>query len=58
MNQALLALYRHKTWATLRLIEYCQPLDDVVPEGRLAARVRGDGPMVCGASHNGAVSIR
>ena len=28
MNRALLELYRHKTWATLRLIEYCQGLDD------------------------------
>jgi hypothetical protein len=28
MNGALLHLYRHKTWATLRLIEYCQGLDD------------------------------
>jgi hypothetical protein len=28
MNGALLQLYRHKTWATLRLIEYCQALDD------------------------------
>jgi uncharacterized damage-inducible protein DinB len=28
MNGALLELYRHKTWATLRLIEYCQGLDD------------------------------
>ncbi len=27
-NGALLELYRHKTWATLRLIEYCQGLDD------------------------------
>jgi uncharacterized damage-inducible protein DinB len=26
MNGALLELYRHKTWATLRLIEYCQSL--------------------------------
>lgn len=25
---ALLLLLRHKTWATLRLIEYCQTLDD------------------------------
>jgi uncharacterized damage-inducible protein DinB len=24
----LLALHRHKTWATLRLIEHCQELDD------------------------------
>jgi len=28
MNGALLDLYRHKTWATLRLIEYCQGLED------------------------------
>jgi uncharacterized damage-inducible protein DinB len=28
MNGALLELYRHKTWATIRLIEYCQGLDD------------------------------
>jgi uncharacterized damage-inducible protein DinB len=28
MNGTLLELYRHKTWATLRLIEYCQGLDD------------------------------
>src|SRR5258708_1262718 len=28
MNDALLELYRHKTWATLRLIEYCQGLDE------------------------------
>jgi uncharacterized damage-inducible protein DinB len=28
MNGALLELYRHKTWATLRLIEYCQNLAD------------------------------
>jgi uncharacterized damage-inducible protein DinB len=28
MNVALLELFRHKTWATLRLIEYCQRLDD------------------------------
>jgi uncharacterized damage-inducible protein DinB len=28
MDGALHALYRHKTWATLRLIEYCQGLDD------------------------------
>jgi uncharacterized damage-inducible protein DinB len=26
MSQTLLELYRHKTWATLRLIEYCQGL--------------------------------
>ena len=26
MNDTLLELYRHKTWATLRLIEYCQGL--------------------------------
>jgi uncharacterized damage-inducible protein DinB len=26
MNGALLQLYRHKTWATLRLIEYCKGL--------------------------------
>jgi uncharacterized damage-inducible protein DinB len=28
MTNALLELYRHKTWATLRLIEHCQRLDD------------------------------
>jgi uncharacterized damage-inducible protein DinB len=28
MNEVLLELYRHKTWATLRLIEHCQGLDD------------------------------
>lgn len=28
MNGALLELCRHKTWATLRLIEHCQGLDD------------------------------
>jgi uncharacterized damage-inducible protein DinB len=28
MNGALLELYRHKTWATLQLIEYCQDLAD------------------------------
>lgn len=28
MNGALLELYRHKTWATLRLIEHCQGLED------------------------------
>ena len=28
MNDALLELYRHKTWATLKLIELCQSLDD------------------------------
>jgi uncharacterized damage-inducible protein DinB len=28
MNGALLHLYRHKTWATLRLIELCQSLED------------------------------
>jgi len=27
MSEALLTLYRHKTWATLRLIEYCRGLD-------------------------------
>lgn len=26
MNRALLELYRHKTWATLRVIEFCQGL--------------------------------
>jgi uncharacterized damage-inducible protein DinB len=30
MNAVLLELYRHKTWATLRLIEYCQGLDDAL----------------------------
>ena len=28
MNGALLSMYRHKTWATLRLIEHCQGLAD------------------------------
>jgi uncharacterized damage-inducible protein DinB len=28
MNGALLELYRHNTWATPRLIEHCQGLDD------------------------------
>jgi uncharacterized damage-inducible protein DinB len=28
MNDVLLELYRHKTWATLRLIEHCQGLGD------------------------------
>jgi uncharacterized damage-inducible protein DinB len=28
MSSALLTLYRHKTWATLRLIEYCQGIDE------------------------------
>ena len=28
MNGTLLELYHHKTWATLRLIEHCQSLDD------------------------------
>ena len=28
MTGTLLELYRHKTWATLRLIEYCQDLAD------------------------------
>jgi uncharacterized damage-inducible protein DinB len=28
MNSGLLELYRHKTWATLRLIEHCQGLED------------------------------
>jgi uncharacterized damage-inducible protein DinB len=28
MTQTLLELFRHKTWATLRLIEYCQALAD------------------------------
>jgi uncharacterized damage-inducible protein DinB len=28
MDGALLQLYRHKTWATLRLIEFCQGLDE------------------------------
>ncbi len=28
MSGVLLELYRHKTWATLRLIEYCQGLAD------------------------------
>ena len=37
MNGALLELYRHKTWATLRLIEYCRGLDDEL----LDATIRG-----------------
>jgi uncharacterized damage-inducible protein DinB len=28
MGEALIELYRHKTWATLRLIEHCQTLSD------------------------------
>ncbi len=28
MSEALLTLYRHKTWATLRLIEYCQGIGE------------------------------
>ena len=28
MTDALLELYRHKTWATLRLLEYCHGLAD------------------------------
>jgi len=28
MSGALLELYRHKTWATIRLIEHCRALDD------------------------------
>jgi uncharacterized damage-inducible protein DinB len=28
VNEVLLELYRHKTWATLRLIEHCQRLGD------------------------------
>ena len=28
MNGTLLELFRHKTWATLRLIEHCQRLDN------------------------------
>jgi uncharacterized damage-inducible protein DinB len=27
VSEALLTLYRHKTWATLRLIDYCQGID-------------------------------
>ena len=27
MNGTLLELYRHKTWATLRLIKFCQGID-------------------------------
>jgi uncharacterized damage-inducible protein DinB len=30
MNEALLELYRHKTWATRRLIEHCAGLEDGV----------------------------
>ena len=54
MNEALLELYRHSTWATLRLIEYCQGLadesnledlgDGAVPLGELAKRIRILGP--------------
>jgi uncharacterized damage-inducible protein DinB len=28
MSEALLDLFRHKTWATLRLLEFCQGLSD------------------------------
>jgi len=28
VNEVLLELYRHKTWATLRLLEHCQGLND------------------------------
>jgi uncharacterized damage-inducible protein DinB len=28
MNMALLEMFRHKTWATLRLIEYCRGLSE------------------------------
>jgi uncharacterized damage-inducible protein DinB len=28
MNEVLLELYRHKTWATLQLIEACRVLDE------------------------------
>jgi hypothetical protein len=28
MSGAVLELFRHKTWATLRLIEYCQDFAD------------------------------
>jgi uncharacterized damage-inducible protein DinB len=28
MNDGLLTLYRHMTWATLQVIEFCQGLDD------------------------------
>ena len=28
MNHTLLTLYRHMTWATLQVIEFCQGLDD------------------------------
>jgi uncharacterized damage-inducible protein DinB len=38
VDGALLELYRHKTWATLRLIEHCQGLEDehldAWPDGR------------------------
>ncbi|HKW58629.1 MAG TPA: DinB family protein [Candidatus Dormibacteraeota bacterium] len=30
MSLALLDLYRHKTWATLQLIQFCEGLDDEV----------------------------
>jgi len=30
MNEALLVLYRHKTWATLALIDFCKGVDDAV----------------------------
>jgi uncharacterized damage-inducible protein DinB len=37
MSQTLLEMFRHKTWATLRLIEYCQGL----PSDDLDARIPG-----------------
>src|SRR5437868_3953998 len=37
MNSTLRELYRHKTWATLRLIEFCQRL----PSAQLDATVAG-----------------
>ena len=30
MNEALLVLYRHKTWATLALMDFCKGVDDAV----------------------------
>jgi uncharacterized damage-inducible protein DinB len=35
MNETLLELYRHKTWATLRLIEHCQGLDNAQLEATI-----------------------
>jgi hypothetical protein len=35
MKAALLSMYRHKTWATLRLIENCQGLADDHPDATI-----------------------